>query len=116
MEQYNAKIASIPVDNTARHVAGLVANKLEEKHPGMKVVVTCNPAHCVDLLMKDLAKTSAMQRVIHNAKIAQDFVKVDCIDSICRKAAQVENLVFHSAVFTPVDTCMNLLHDVVKSA
>lgn len=60
MKEYNAKIVSIPVDNAARHVAVAVATKLGEKYPGMKVIVTRDPAHCIDLLMKDLAKTGVI--------------------------------------------------------
>lgn len=116
MKEYNAKIVSIPVDNAARHVADAVATKLGEKYPGMKVIVTRDPAHCIDLLMKDLAKTGVMQLVIKYAKKVRDFVKIDRIDSIRRNAALVEELVFYSEVFCPVDTRMNLLHDVVVSA
>jgi len=82
----------------------------------MKVVVSRDPSHCIDLLMKDLAKTGVMQHVISNAKRVRDFVKIDRIDSIRQAVANAEELVFYSAVFSPVDTRMNLLHDVVVSA
>ena len=108
--------SSIPVDNAARHVADRVGKKLEEKFPGMKVIVTRDPAHCIDLLMKDLANTEVMQLVIKYARKVRDFVKIDRIDSIRRNAAHVEELVFYSRVFSAVDTRMNLLHDVVVSA
>ena len=116
MKEYNVKIASIPVDNAAKHVAAEVVKRLEANYPGMKVVVSRDPSHCVDLLMKDLAKTPTMLKVIQKARIVRDFVKTDRVDSIRRSAASVQELVFHSAVFTPVDTRMNLLHDVVESA
>jgi len=116
MKEYNAKIVSIPVDNAARHVADRVGKELEEKYPGMKVIVTRDPAHCIDLLMKDLAKTSVMQLVIKYARKVRDFVKIDRIDSFRRSAALVDELVFYSKVFCPVETRMNLLHDVVVSA
>jgi hypothetical protein len=50
---FNAKIASISIDNAASKVAGHVAKKLntdgDPTHP------LRNPAHCIDLLSKDQA-------------------------------------------------------------
>ncbi len=116
MKVHNAKIVSIPVDNAARHVAAAAAKELEKKYPGMKVLVTRDPSHCIDLLMKDLANTAVMKRAIAIARKIRDFVKIDRIDSIRRKAAQVHELLFYSAVFCPVETRMNLIHDVAVSA
>ena len=52
MKTYNTNIASIPVDNAARDVAVQVVSRLAEFMP---VFVSRDPAHCIDLLLKDLA-------------------------------------------------------------
>lgn len=95
MKEYNVKIASIPVDNAAKHVAAEVVKRLEANYPGMKVVVSRDPSHCVDLLMKDLAKTPTMLKVIQKARIVRDFVKTDRVDSILGR-----QLLFKSSCFT----------------
>jgi hypothetical protein len=51
---FNTKIASISVDNAASKVAEHVGKKLNAD--GDPALLLCNPAHCIDLLSKDLAK------------------------------------------------------------
>ena len=63
MQKYSVPIASIPVDNAARHVAAEVTEILMKDH-GIVVVVSRDPAHCVDLLSKDLMQTMAMKRIL----------------------------------------------------
>jgi hypothetical protein len=55
---FRTKIASIFVDNAASKVAERVAKKL--KADGDPALPLCDPAHCIDLLSKDLAKTCAL--------------------------------------------------------
>jgi hypothetical protein len=63
---FNTKIASISVDNAASKVAGHVAKKLNaDSDPALPLR---DPAHCIDLLSKDLAKTSVVRSVLAEAK------------------------------------------------
>jgi hypothetical protein len=79
--RYKAPLASIDVDNAARHVAAQVALAMKEK-TGATILVTRDPAHCVDLCSKDLATTKVVKRVMNEAKEVRDFCKTDRIDSI----------------------------------
>ncbi len=63
---FSSKIASISVDNAASKVAQRVAKKLTVD--GDPALPLRDPAHCIDLLSKDLAKTSGVRSVLAEAK------------------------------------------------
>lgn len=108
---FNAKIASIPVDNAAKHVASLVCAKLDDC-----CLVLRDPAHCVDLLSKDMAKTNVVKSVLADAKEVYDLVINDRIDSIRREALD-DFLIDEECVSkNTVDTRMNLVHDHIVTA
>ena len=102
IKTYSADLSSIAVDNAARLVAAQVADKF----PGNSVTVSRDPAHCVDLLSKDLAKTKAVTRVIDDAKEIRDFVKTDRIDSMRLESHDEGDLEETCALATMVDTRM----------
>jgi hypothetical protein len=68
---FNTKIASISVDNAASKVAEHVAQKLNAD--GDPTLPLCNPAHCIDLLSKDLAKSSVVRSDLEEAKEVFDL-------------------------------------------
>eukprot|EP00957_Ditylum_brightwellii_P140051 10671440-Ditylum_brightwellii.AAC.1 len=116
MKEYGADTSSITVDNAAKQVATKVCKMLEKEYLHLKIVVSCDSSHCVDLVIKGLAQMNVMQRAIIDCKRIQDLMKIDRIDSIYHETAACEELIFHSTAFNIVDTHMNLLHDVVVSA
>jgi hypothetical protein len=63
---FDTKIAGISVDNAACKVAESVVKKLQAD--GDLALPLCNPAHCIDLLSKDLANTSVARSVLGEAK------------------------------------------------
>ncbi len=72
---FNMKIASISVDNAASKVANRVAKKLNAD--GDATLPLCNPAHCIDLLSKDLEKSSVACTVLAEAKKVLDFCRTN---------------------------------------
>jgi hypothetical protein len=71
----NKKINSISVDNAASKVANCVAKKLNPD--GDATLPLCNPAYCIDLLSKDLAKSSVVRTVLAEAKEVFDFCRTN---------------------------------------
>lgn len=61
-EEFMANIASIPVDNAAKAVATRVANSLIES-----CLTSRDPAHCADLLSKDLATCPIVKDILVEA-------------------------------------------------
>ena len=111
MKDFGANIASIPVDNAARGMATLLAKKI-----GKHVVVSRDPAHCIDLLSKDLANTLVVTRVMNEAKEVRDFVKIDRIDSIRIEASARGSLEDSCTAVTMCETRMNLCFDFIQAA
>jgi hypothetical protein len=72
---FNTKIASISVDNAASKVANRVAKKLNAD--GDATLPLRDPAHCIDLLSKDLAKSSVVGTVLAEAKEVFDFCRTN---------------------------------------
>jgi hypothetical protein len=111
-QDYNAKIASVPVDNAARGVATKVCDKL-----GHGALPSRDPAHCADLCSKDLAQTNVVKSVMAEAKEVRDFVKIDRIDSIRVESNAVKDA--DEYITTAVNMCetrMNLCHDFILAA
>ncbi len=81
---FNTKIASISVDNAASKVAECVSQKLNAD--GDSTLPLCDPAHCINLLSKDLAKSSVVCSVLEEAKEVFDLCRNNQIDSIRNKA------------------------------
>jgi hypothetical protein len=71
---FNTKIASIFVDYAASKVADRVAKKLNAD--GDATLPLRNPVHCIDLLSKDLAKSSVVHTVLAEAKEVFDFCRI----------------------------------------
>jgi hypothetical protein len=68
---FDTKIASISVENVACKIAQSVAKKLQAD--GDPALPLCKPAHCIDLLSKDLANTSVVCSVLGEANEAFDL-------------------------------------------
>ena len=111
---YNCSIASLPVDNAALNVATKVAALLQLE--GEKTIVSRDPAHCVDLLSKDLAKTAVVSGVLKEAKEVYSFCKKDRIDSI--RIESMKELLIDVEVCAKhySETRMNFVHEHVRSA
>ncbi len=110
---FNTKIASISVDNAASKVADRVAKKLNAD--GDATLPLCNPAHCTDLLSKDLAKSSVVRTVLEEAKEVFDFCRTNQIDNIC-KAIDAGDILVCIVAQNVCETCMNLIYIHLKSA
>lgn len=104
MEYYRdnlgCRIASAAVDNAAEHVA---AQSLElyrsrnPKHP--RPLLTRDPAHCLDLIAKDLNKTPCFKEYIEQRNALVTLLTTDNIVGICQKVvAKQPNLSFHHVV------------------
>ena len=105
-----AQIASLPVDNAAKLVAGMVANRLDEP-----ALVSRDPSHCVDLLSKDASTTKSILAVLEMAKDLINFLKIDRINGI-RETAILEGRIGRGPkvqIFS--DTRMNGIHDMLRS-
>jgi hypothetical protein len=76
----NTKIAGISVDNAVSKVAECAAKKLNAD--GDPAVPLHNPAHCIDLLYKDLAKTSVVCSVWTEAKEVFELCRPNQIENI----------------------------------
>jgi hypothetical protein len=63
---FDTKIASISVDNSTCKVVESVARKLQAD--GDPALPLCDPAHCIDLLSKDLMNSSIVCSVLGEAK------------------------------------------------
>jgi hypothetical protein len=109
-EEFMANIASIPVDNAAKAVATRVADSLIESCLTSR---DPNPAHCADLLSKDLATCPIVKDILVEANEVYKFVSIDCIDSMRIQAKQQCHLPEATAAVNNVDTCMNLIHNFV---
>ena len=110
-EMFNAKIASLPVDNAAVCVATKVADALVEN-----AIVSRDPAHCVDLLSKDLANTKVVGGVLKEAKEVYSLVKRDRIDSIRSDSIAEGRTDYAIAAKHHAKTRMNFVHEHVRSA
>jgi hypothetical protein len=72
---FNTKIASISVDKAASKVANHVAKKLNAD--GDATLPLHDPAHCIDLLSKELEKSSVVCTVLAEAKEVLDFCRTN---------------------------------------
>jgi hypothetical protein len=70
---FDTKIASISVDNAAGKVAESVAKKLQAD--GDPALSLRDPAHCIDLLSKNLMNTSVVHSVLGEAKEVFDLCR-----------------------------------------
>jgi hypothetical protein len=111
---FNTKIARISVDNTASKVANCVAKKLTPN--GDATLPLCNPAHCIDLLSKDLAKSSVVCTVLAEAKEVFDFFRTNRIDNIRKDAIDAGNIPPSIVAPNVCETCMNLTYIHLKNA
>jgi hypothetical protein len=79
---FNTKVASISVDNTASKEAERVAKKLNADGDPAPAIPLRNPAYCIDLLSKDLAKSSVLCSVLTDAKEVFELCQTNQIDNI----------------------------------
>ena len=107
------RIASLPVDNAGHHVALKVAEGLRLQNEF--VLVNRDPSHCVDLLSKDCAKTTAMKDVLSIARDIAGLGKTDRIDSIRKKMIKSGRLHEKTTIKMFCDTRMNTIHSFVES-
>ena len=66
-------ISCLPVDNAARGVALTVALKLRRLH-GLIVLVLRDPAHCLDLLSKNIATLDFVKSILEDTKDLLDLL------------------------------------------
>ncbi len=111
---FNIKIASISADNAASKVAECVAQKLNAD--GDPTLPLHNPAHCIDLLSKDLAKSSVVCSVLAEAKEVFDLCRTNLIDSIRKEAIDAGDIPASIVAQNVCETCMNLTSIHRKSA
>ena len=110
-------MTSILVDNAARGISSGVCSRL-----GGIVFLYRDPSHSLDLLSKDLVGALVVKSsVMNEAKEVEDFVKIDCINSIRLEVAESGELEETWTAVNMCDTCMNLgpvatrkHHDIVK--
>ena len=112
IKEYCANIASLSVDSAAR----MVAKQACDKFPGRYIMINRDPGHCVDLLVKDLPKTSAIKDIIDEAREVRELVSNDHIDSIRLKSIQGGYVELACATVSLVDTRMNMGHDIILAA
>ncbi len=108
------KIANISIDNAASKVADRVAKNLNAD--GDATLPLCNPAHCIDLLSKDLAKSSIVHTVLAEAKEVFDFCWTYQINNIRKEAIDAGNIPASIVAQNVYETCMNLTYIYLKSA
>ena len=111
---FECDIASLPVDNAAVNVASKVVELLNLE--GQKTIVSRDPAHCIDLLSKDIAKTSVVVGVLQEAKEVFSFCKKDRIDSIRRESIEADLIEPEVTVKHHSETRMNFVHEHVRTA
>ncbi len=87
---FNTKIASISVDNAASKVANRVAKKLNTD--GDATLPLRDPAHCIDLLSKDLVRSSVVGTVLAEAKEVFDFCRTNQIGNLRKEAIDAGNI------------------------
>jgi hypothetical protein len=75
-----------------------------------------NPAHCIDLLSKDLAKSSVVCTVLAEAKDVFDFCWTNQIDNIRKEANDAGDIPASIVAQNVCETCMNLICIHLKSA
>ncbi len=111
---FNTKIANISVDNAASKVAERVAQKLNsDSDPTLPLR---NPAHCIDLLSKNLAKSSVARSVLAEVKEVFDLCRTNQIDSIRKEAIDAGDIPASIVAQNVCETCMNLTYIHLKSA
>jgi hypothetical protein len=111
---FDTKIASISVDNAASKVAEHVAQKLNAD--GDPPLPLRDPAHSIDLLSKDLAKSSVVHSVLAEAKEVFDLCQTNQIDSIRKEAIDAGDIPASIVAQFFCETCMNLTYIHLKSA
>ena len=105
---FNTKIASISVDNAASKVAGRFAKKLNAD--GDPALALRDPAHCIDLLSKDLAKTSVVRSVLAEAKEVFELCQTNRIDNIRKESIRAGDIPDSVVAQNVVETRMNLTY------
>jgi hypothetical protein len=111
---FNTKIASISVDNAVSKVAERVAQKLNAD--GDLTLPLRDPAHCIDLLSKDLAKSSVVCSVLAEVKDVFDLCWTNQIDSIRKEMVDAGDIPASIVAQNVCETCMNLTYIHLKSA
>jgi hypothetical protein len=111
---FNTKIASISVDNAASKVAERVSRKLNAD--GDSTLPLRDPAHCINLFSKDLAKSSVVCSVLEEAKEVFDLCRNNQIDSIPKEAIDAGDTPASIVAQNVCKTCMNLTYIHLKSA
>jgi hypothetical protein len=106
-----AKIAGLPADNAAAHVARRAAEQLEDK-----VLFMRDLCHCVDLLSKDASSLPTVQEVLKIAKKIFDFCRIDRINCIRKESIYDGSLEETNSIMNYSDTRMNNVHDHINSA
>ncbi len=111
---FNTKIASISMDNAASKVAERVAQKVNAD--GDPTLPLHNPANCIDLLSKDLSKSSVVRSVLSEANEVFDLFLTNQIDSIHKETIDASNIPASIVAQNVCETCMNLTYIHLKSA
>ncbi len=111
---FSTKIASISVDNAASKVAQCVAKKLTVY--GDPALPLRDPAHCIDLLSKDITKTSVVRSVLAEAKEVFELCRTNRIDNIRKESIGAGEIPDTIAAQNVVETRMNLTYIHLSSA
>ena len=79
----NGGVANLAVDNAAREIARSACQRIVIKLPGYPpILVTRDPAHCLDLPAKDTTVATFLKDIMEQAKGIIKFVNTDNIDSV----------------------------------
>ena len=111
---FSTKIASISVDNAASKVAECVTKKLNADSD--TALPLRDPAHCIDLLSKDLAKTSVVRSVLAEAKEVFELCRTNRIDNIRKESIGAGEIPHTIAAQNVCETRMNLTYIHLSSA
>ena len=77
LSRFLGPIPCLPVDNAARGVANAVALKLRTVY-GLIVLVLRDPAHCLDLLPKNIATLDFVESILGDTKDLLDLLGRVC--------------------------------------
>ena len=116
-EKLGVPISNAAVDNAARTVATRALALYHEEFPGDPVPVTTrDPAHCLDLLAKDIGKLKCLKVFLQGLNGVVNLLATANIVGICEKA-EVQGKVakFYKKVVKKSDTRFYGLSDEIKS-
>lgn len=109
LKEAYGRIACLPVDNAARHVAEEVKKVLNAGESDEKVLVLRDISHCLDLLSKNMSTISFVKEMLDDTKPIQALLSNDRVVSIIDESVRDGDLMAVGKVQSVIDTRMNTL-------